>query len=154
MMCYLLVDLDGTLKSDWNYGMDCHDDYLFTFKTREEYKIRPFALEFLNELKRYGKVCIFSGSSQKFVEKIINEIGSDVECFGWDNLHNVPAEYLQNYIVLDNDPNMAISKIKEMENGKNLKDNKRWMIKVDTYMGNDDDRVLMDILNNLGIGRA
>ena len=144
------IDLDGTLKTDIDFNEfgNCNGYETYDVKRRSyPYKIRPYAKEFLTELKKLGNVCILTLASQPYAEYFIDRIGArDVvdEIYSRDRFNDIVK--VSSYILVENDAGIAKGKQCLIENGCMVF--KRQTIIVPTYDGGEDD-ILLKLLEKI-----
>ena len=146
-MQYYFVDLDGTLKTDRDYQ---GGETLSLGDNRYGYRIRPHALEFLQELAKIGKVFICTLSSLRYATFFIDKIGAkDVveEIYSREKLDKMPK--VPTYVLIDNDGAMAKGKATFIERNNFVLKSK--IVVVDTYAGNPDDNELLLRLDEIKI---
>ena len=111
-------------------------------------KIRPFLMEFLEKIKDYYELVVFTAATQEYADPIINALDPNQKYF--DNDHRL---YRKHTIIIDNDFVKDLSKlgrdmskiiiVDNME--QNFRLNKQNGIKIKPFYGDKNDKILYEL---------
>ena len=145
----IMLDLDGTIKTDVDWKSDGKHESYISKKTGKEYKykIRPNVKEFVEGLKEMWSVSILTLSSQPYAEYFVERMGIEGiidEVYSRDRFDDIPM--VSNYLLIEND--FSIAKGKQCLLEKGLVFEKKTII-ISTYEGNEDDKELIKLLERI-----
>lgn len=147
-----LFDLDGTLKtpadSDGPWEMK-HTSIKFG-NNSWNMVMRPYTKEVLESAKKKGKVFLSTAAGREYAEKVLKEFGI---AHYFDKLITIEdfmmgIEYFPNFVMIDDDEDMAPLKIERMAKGS-LTPIRQDLWLIDAFKGNSDDKVLLAVKNKI-----
>jgi len=145
------IDLDGTLKTDHikvgfmgNLNIEVGDRHY-------QFKKRPHAKTFINELSKLGRVIIFTASSRKYCKKVLEALKLFKEeplCLTKENIEaksGIP--HCESLFLVDDDKTVASKKWELISsvNPDSMPEDR--LIIVPTYLGGEDHNLLSALYN-------
>lgn len=147
----LLLDCDGTLKTDYDHIVPSSEDSIVVMDKNEYYSFlkRPYIEEFLKFAKDNFRLCLGTFGGRDYAYKVLEEMGIKEyfeKIYTWEDFKDgIP--FIEDLILIDNHAGMASSKIDSIEKKDVDKSHAIWV--VDTYKGNSDDIVLLKVMERL-----
>lgn len=149
----IVVDLDGTLKTE------AEDDGPFDIDSltvesgskNHTFAIRPHVHEFLQAIKSKGDLYLGTASGRGYATKVLKAM--EIEDY-FDKI--ITAEnfmrgipFLSDCIFIDNNSEMGRLKMEKMPPRMNQPVIRQDLWTIDTFMGNEDDNELLDVIDEL-----
>ena len=154
----LLIDLDGTLKTDYdNFVLIAPDAYIIE-SDGQLYRFlkRPYVDGFLKEAREKYDICLATFGKRDYAIKVLDVMGIRSyfdKLLTYENFRSGNIGNLGNFILIDNSSEMGRDKIEIIDKANDSVSILKDLIIVDTYSGNNnnnnDDDVLLKLIERI-----
>jgi TFIIF-interacting CTD phosphatase-like protein len=128
----LLLDLDGTLKTDYDHLVPSSSESIVVMDKNQYYSFlkRPYIEEFLSFAKDNFRLCIGTFSGKDYAHKVLEEMGIKKyfeQIYTWEDFKS-GLPFIDDLILIDNHDGMANSKIDSIEKRNVDKSHAIWIV--------------------------
>ncbi len=148
----IIVDLDGTLKTDVDAKGDFQTQTIIVKSGNKSYTfaVRPYLHEFLSACKSHGDLFLGTASGKGYAEKVLKSM--NVRDY-FDRVYTVEdfsrgIPYFDNCIMIDNDSEIGMLKLSKIAFSRKPPI-RRDLWTIDTFTGMASDHTLLDLIVEL-----
>ncbi len=152
MSLKIIVDLDGTLKTDVDSKGDFQTQTIIVKSGNKSYTfaVRPYLHEFLSSCKSNGDLFLGTASGKGYAEKVLNAM--NIRDY-FDRVYTVEdfskgIPYFDNCVMIDNDSEIGLIKLSKIAFSRKPP-TRRDLWTIDTFTGLAADHTLLDLIGEI-----